>query len=69
MIVKEKSGFAVMQYVNDGKVLVSFETNFDSGAVDNAATASDFVGSLAPHATVTAASVKRTKCRRVICKP
>ena len=58
-----------MQYVSDGRVLVSFEANFDSGALDNAAAASGFVGSLAPHATVTAPSVKRSKCRRVMCKP
>jgi len=57
MVSKEKSGFAVMQYVNAGKVLVSF----DSIAVDNAAAASGFVGRLAPHAITTsdvAASVK-----------
>jgi hypothetical protein len=57
-----------MQYVNDGRVLVSF----DSIAADNAASASGFVGTLAPHATMisgtsdAAASEKSGKCRFVM---
>src|SRR5687768_18027155 len=68
MVAKEKSGFAVMQYVDEGKVLLSV----DSMALDNAAAASGFVGTLAPHAAMisgtsdAAASVKSRKCRRVM---
>jgi hypothetical protein len=52
-----------MQYVDDGSVLV----RVDSMAVDTAAAASGFVGTLAPHATTTsdvAASVKSDESRR-----
>jgi hypothetical protein len=72
MVSKEKSGFAVMQYVDAGRVLVSFEANVGSGAADNAAAASGFVGRFAPHATIVsgtsdvAASMKSGECRRVM---
>src|SRR5689334_4174697 len=62
MFAKEKSGFAVMQYVDDGSVRVSV----DSMALDNAAAASGFVGRFAPHAIVASGSVtaSRTRLRR-----
>src|SRR6185503_826789 len=53
MFAKEKSGFAVMQYVDDGSVRVSV----DSMALDNAAAASGFVGTFAPHAIATSGNV------------
>ena len=61
MFAKEKSGFAVMQYVNDGSVLVSVE----SMTLANAAIASGFVGTFAPHATATSADVA-AKGRRLM---
>jgi hypothetical protein len=65
MFAKEKSGVVVEQYVADGSVLVSV----DSMAGDNAAAASGFAGTLAPHADTTsdvAARVKSSECCRVI---
>src|SRR5689334_7297124 len=62
MFAKEKSGFAVMQYVADGSVLV----RVDSMALDNAAAASGFVGRFAPHAIATSGKVAArtaTACR------
>jgi hypothetical protein len=65
MFAKEKSGLAVMQYVDDGSVRVSV----DSMALDKAAAASGFVGTFAPHAIATSDSVaasRRTLIRPVI---
>jgi hypothetical protein len=62
MFAKEKSTFAVMQYVDDGSVLLSF----DSIALDNAAAATVFVGTLALHAIAKSTGVAaraRTVCR------
>ena len=61
MFTKEKSGFAVMQYVDDGSVRVSV----DSMALDNAATASGFAGTLAPHAIATSDDASASR-RRLI---
>ena len=53
-----------MQYVDDGSVRVSV----DSMALDNAAAASGFVGTLAPHAIAASADVatsRRSVMRRL----
>ena len=51
-----------MQYVDDGSVRVSV----DSIALDNAAAASGFVGTLAPHAIATSGDVAS---RRILIRP
>jgi hypothetical protein len=65
MFAKEKSERTVWQYVDIGNVLL----RLDSMALDNAAAASGFAGTFAPHAAASDVAASRQSsgdCRRLM---